>query len=83
MKYREERELVIRLSLSAEFPEDYEGEDDGFTWYRDFDANVRPALLRELLRALTREGRFKVTPVNRGLDAHQELEIQVERLLLR
>ncbi|MDB4977019.1 MAG: hypothetical protein JWN48_5360, partial [Myxococcaceae bacterium] len=41
MPYREERELVIRLHLSAEFGEDYEGDDDGYEWYRRFDQRVR------------------------------------------
>ena len=81
MKYREERELVIRLKLGAEFPDDYEGEDDGYAWHRDFDERIRPALLRDLLRTLTRDRKFKVTPINRGLDAHEEIEILVEHLL--
>ncbi len=80
MKYREERELVIRLRLSAEFGEEYQGEADGYVWYREFDERIRPELIRDLLRTLTRDGKFKVTPVNRGLDTHEEVEIQVEHL---
>jgi hypothetical protein len=79
MAYREERELVIRLHLSAEFAEDYEGDDDGYVWYQTFDEQVRPELVRELLRTLTTQG-FRVTPINRGLDAHEELELKVERV---
>jgi hypothetical protein len=78
--YREERELVIRLHLSAEFSEAYEGDDDGYEWYRAFDARVRPALVRELLRVLTAQGEYRITPINRGLDAHEELELSVERI---
>ena len=80
MHYKEEREFVVRLRLSAEFAESYEGDDDGYAWYQAFDEQVRPELVRELMRVLTEKGGFKITPVNRGLDAHEELEILVERV---
>lgn len=80
MAYREERELVIRLRLSAEFDEAYEGEDDGYVWYQAFDREVRPQLVRELFRVLTSQVGYRITPVNRGLDAHEELELAVERV---
>ena len=76
-KYREERELVIRLHLSAEFDEAYEGDDDGFAWYEAFDREVRPELMRELVRALAASGRYRITPINRGLDAREEVELDV------
>ncbi|MDB4984904.1 MAG: hypothetical protein JWN04_82 [Myxococcaceae bacterium] len=81
MPYREERELVIRLHLSAEFGPEYEGDDDGYEWHREFDTRVRPALVRELLRVLTAGGEYRITPINRGLDAHEELELSVERIV--
>lgn len=81
MPYREQRELVIRLHLSAEFAEGYEGDDDGYEWHRAFDQRVRPALVRELLRVLTAEGAYRITPINRGLDAHEELELSVEHIV--
>jgi len=84
--YREEREFVIRLRLSADFGEAYEGDDDGYEWYRAFDEGLRPKLVRELVRVLTEaraqtgEARYRITPTNRGLDAHEELELSVEHL---
>jgi len=80
MPYREERALVIRLHLSAEFDEAYEGDEDGYEWYGDFDRRVRPRLVSELLRVLSAEGTFRITPINRGLDSHEELELSVERI---
>jgi hypothetical protein len=79
--YREERELVIRLHLSAEFDEAYEGDDDGYEWYQAFDAGVRPQLVKALMRVLVDSGRYKVTPINRGLDAHEELELAVTHIV--
>jgi hypothetical protein len=78
--YREERELVIRLHLSADFDASYEGDEDGYEWYRAFDQSVRPELVRELVRVLTSDGRYLVTPINRGLPANEELELKVEHL---
>ncbi len=82
MTYREERELVIRLHLSAEFDDAYEGDDDGYEWYRAFDEQVRPALVRELLRVLASRPGYRITPINRGLDTHEVLELAVEHLSL-
>lgn len=79
MAYREEREFVIRLRLSAEFDDAYEGDDDGFAWHQEFDRTLRPQLVRELFRVLQAQASFKVTPTNRGLDSHEELEITLER----
>lgn len=81
MAYREERELVIRLHLSAEFGEDYAGDDDGYVWYQAFDQRVRPELVQALVRVLAADGRFRITPINRGLDSHEELELNVEHLV--
>lgn len=78
MDYREERALVIRLHLSASFDEGYEGDDDGYAWHRRFDADVRPELVRALVRVLSAQGKYRITPINRGLDAHEELELAVE-----
>jgi len=78
MAYREERELVVRLHLSAEFGEDYEGDDDGYEWYRAFDARVRPKLVHALVRVLADQPGYRITPINRGLDTHEELELKVE-----
>lgn len=81
MAYREERELVVRLHLSAEFDEAYEGDDDGYEWYRAFDERVRPELVRALFRVLGAQPGYRITPINRGLDAHEELELAVECLV--
>ena len=80
MTYREQRELVIRLHLSAEFDDAYEGDDDGYEWYRAFDEQIRPELVRALLQVLTSRPGYRITPINRGLDSHEELELAVERI---
>jgi hypothetical protein len=78
MRYVEERELVVRLHLRAEFPDDYDGEGDGYEWYRAFDGKVRPELLREIVRVLAGQHGYRVTPLNRGMDTHEEIELRVD-----
>ena len=49
--YRGERRFVVRMELSAEFGEDYEGDDDDHAWLRRlWRENVRPRLVRGRLR---------------------------------
>jgi hypothetical protein len=33
------------------------------------------------MRVLTATGQYRITPINRGLDAHEELELSVERIV--
>ena len=42
MSYVEEREFTLRFELRCEFPENYEGEADGFEWVKDFPAIAQP-----------------------------------------
>ena len=62
--HREEGRFVVRIELSAEFGEDYEGDDDGNAWLEAWRARVQPRLVRaahefeaqmmkELLRPMT------------------------------
>ena len=52
--YREERTYTITLRLSAEFPDDYEGDDDGFAWHERFDRDPANVWLREAVVSATR-----------------------------
>lgn len=81
MPYLEQRELVIRLHLKAAFDDAYEGDEDGYEWYGDFDRRLRPQLVRELMRVLMAQGDYRITPINRGLDAREELELSVELII--
>jgi hypothetical protein len=80
-RYREEKSYTIRLHLVAEFPDDYEGEEDGYEWHAHFDRTVRPRIARAIVDAFLCEPGWKVTPVARGADDHEELEFLVERIV--
>lgn len=77
--YREERTYTIELRLSASFPEDYEGEEDGFEWHAHFDRVVRPRVARAVIEALRTDPGWKITPTSRGESESDRLELTVER----
>ena len=73
----EEGSFVVRISLSAEFGEDYEGDDDGYVWLEAWRARVRPALVRAVLAELRAAPGLEALPVSRGKNPDEELEIAV------
>jgi hypothetical protein len=75
--HREEGRFTIRLELEAEFGEEYEGDDDGYTWLRHFGDEVRPRLARAVFDALRADGRFDAVPTSRGASPDENLEITV------
>jgi len=80
MRYREEKSYSIEIRLSAEFDDDYEGEEDGYEWHARFDRLVRPRVVRAVLEALASDPGWKITPVSRGRSESDALEIEVVRV---
>jgi len=75
--HREERTFTITLHLSAEFADDYAGEDDGFAWHERFQKVVQPELLAAVYDALRREPRFRAVSAPRGRDPESALDLDV------
>ena len=75
--HREEGALTIRIELSAEFDEDYEGDDDGLVWLERFRQNVQPNVVRALFDVLRADRRFDVIPVSRGRSPDENVDIEV------
>ena len=78
--HREEGEFVVRIELSADFDEDYEGDDDGYAWLEAWRARVRPRLVRAVFEQLRAEPDLVAVPVSRGKNPDEELEIAVRFL---
>ncbi|MES1210396.1 MAG: hypothetical protein ABUS79_31035 [Pseudomonadota bacterium] len=78
MAYIEQRDFTLRIELRREFPENYQGEDDGYAWVD----GVQPALA-EIVRAaaaiLAQHGGFRVHPANRGRAAEEEVTLVAQR----
>jgi hypothetical protein len=75
--HREEGRFVVRIELSAEFGEDYEGDADGYAWLEAWRARVRPRLARAVFDQLRAEPGFSALPASRGKSPDEELEITV------
>jgi hypothetical protein len=80
MRYTEEREFNLHVVLRCEFPDDYEGDLDGYAWAAD-----APRLTGELLSAalatLSRLPGWKVRVANRGRPAEDEVMLVIEKVL--
>ncbi|HWX09371.1 MAG TPA: hypothetical protein VNY33_05285 [Gaiellaceae bacterium] len=75
--HREEGSFIVRIELSAEFGEAYEGDDDGNAWLQRWRARVQPRLARAIFEQLRAEPGFTAVPSSRGKNPEVELEISV------
>ena len=77
----EEKQFCLRFSLEAQFPEEYEGEEDNYVWVRDWEQRVKPELLKIIFDALRRHPLWTVHVRNRGLSPQDEIEIAMTKNL--
>jgi hypothetical protein len=75
--HREEGSFVVRIELSAEFDDGYEGDEDGNSWLDAWRARVQPRLIRAVFAELRAEPGFSAVPVSRGKSPDEEVEIAV------
>jgi hypothetical protein len=81
MDHVEEATWTVRVEASARFPEDYDGDDDGFAWRDRLRAEVLPRLTRAILRELASTPGWRVRPASRGLSGEDELLVRLERVV--
>jgi len=77
VSHREEKTFSITLHLSADFADDYSGDDDGFAWHERFQQTVRPALVTAIYEALRAQPRFRAVAAPRGRDPESALDLDV------
>jgi hypothetical protein len=75
--YREEGRFVVKVGLSAEFADDYEGDDDGYAWLERWKDKVRPRVVAAVFEALRADPSFAVLASPRGTSPDEEIEISV------
>ena len=78
MSVSEEKEFVLRFSLSARFAEQEDSEEDGYAWVRRWEEQVKPAVLRAVVRELQTQRGFGFHVRNRGLAQTEEVELVLE-----
>jgi hypothetical protein len=76
--HREEKTFTITLHLSADFPDDYTGDDDGLAWHERFQQTVRPALVTAVYDALRAHPRFRAVAAPRGRDPESALDLEIK-----
>jgi hypothetical protein len=80
MKHVEEREFNLRLVLRCEFPEEYEGELDGYEWAREVP-EITGELVRAAVAMLVRRPGWKVRGGNRGRPSEDEVMLVLDKVL--
>jgi len=78
MKYVEEREFVLRLELRCAFPDDYDGDEDGYVWAESF-APIAAEIVQAATSALRGRPGWRVRTGNRGRPVEEEITLIVER----
>jgi len=77
--YREEQSFTLRFSLEASFPENYGGEEDQRAWTGEWEARIKPDMLKTVFESLRRHPGWVSHIRNRGKSAMDEIEIVVEK----
>jgi hypothetical protein len=80
MDYVEEREFVLRLELRCPFPENYDGDEDGFAWAESF-APIAADIVRAASAAIRARPGWTVRTSNRGRPVEEEITLLVERVV--
>ena len=78
MDYTEEREFTLRFAVRCAFPEDYDGEADGFAWWSEFSA-LGAEIIGAAAQIISRRPGWRVRPANRGRPTDEEVTLIVER----
>ncbi|MGE3151892.1 MAG: hypothetical protein AB7G48_15900 [Nitrospiraceae bacterium] len=77
--FQEERSFVLRFSIEAQFPDDYEGHEEEYHWLRDWEGRVKPEVLKTLFETLRRFPEWSVHVRNRGHSPLDQVEVVVQK----
>ena len=73
--YQEDKTFALRFTLEASFPEDYTGNEDERNWLQEWEAQIKPQLLKSVFESLRRHDGWASHIRNRGLSPADEIEI--------
>lgn len=77
--FQEEKTFNLRFALEARFPEDYDGDEDGQTWVKEWEQRLKPELVKLVFDYLRRHPAWNVHVRNRGASPLDEIEIAMLR----
>ena len=73
--FQEEKTFNLRFTLEARFPDDYEGDEDGQQWVKEWEQQLKPELVKTVFDCLRRHPAWNVHVRNRGASPLDEIEI--------
>ena len=73
--YQEEKTFTLRFTLEASFPDDYTGNEDERNWLQEWEAQIKPQLLKSVFESLRRHDGWASHIRNRGASPSDEIEI--------
>ncbi|MBI5673861.1 MAG: hypothetical protein HZC50_11620 [Nitrospirae bacterium] len=73
--YQEEKTFTLRFTLEASFPDDYTGDEDEQQWLQEWEARIKPQLLKSAFESLRRHDGWASHIRNRGASPTDEIEI--------
>ena len=77
--YQEEQSFILRFSLEATFPDEYDGEEDEMAWLKQWEMQVKPDIVKSIFQTLERYPDWTARFRNRGMAATDEIEIVLEK----
>ena len=77
--WSEDTSFVFRISLEAQFPDDYEGPHDEHAWLREWELQIKPVLIKNLFETLREYPAWKTHVRNRGKSPTEEFEVAMTR----
>ncbi len=77
--YQEEKTFTFRFSLEASFPDEYDGDEENQAWLREWEALIKPDLLKVLFESLRQHRSWQAHVRNRGKSPADEIEIVLTR----
>lgn len=78
--YQEDKTFTVRIDLEAHFPEHYDGEEDAYGWLGEWEAQVKPELLKSIFATLRRFPGWTAHVRNRGASPADEIEIALVKV---
>ncbi len=73
--YQEEKTFNLRFQLEAQFPEEYDGDEDAHVWVHDWETRIKPEIIKAVFTALRQAPSWSAHIRNRGMSAVDEVEI--------
>jgi hypothetical protein len=78
MDYVEQKEFTLRFELRCDFPDDYDGDADGYQWAEEFPA-IASEIVQTAAAIVRRRPGWSVRAGNRGRPADEEVTLVVTR----